>query len=132
MKIFFDKGLLGLENCKNYNIEDVEDNENYKILSSIEDNDIQLVIMNPYSIKSDYEIDIPEDVVKNLKISKKEDVLLYTTVVLNSNYKKMTTNLRAPLVINEKTLLGEQIILPKDVYEIKHPIYKEEADVSNY
>ena len=41
--------------------------------------------------------------------------------------KKTTSNLRAPLVINVKNCTGEQIILNKECYKIKHPIIEERA-----
>lgn len=132
MKIFFEKGLLGLESYKNYDLQDIKGNNEYKVLNCLDNKEISLVVMSPFNIKNDYEINLSEEVIKHLKIESKDEVTLFTTVILNSDYRKMTTNLRAPIVINEQSLLGEQIILPKDSYEIKHPIYKEEADVSNY
>ena len=51
--------------------------------------------------------------------------MLLTTVTLNSDPKKITTNLRAPIAINNSNKLGEQIILENDKYEIKCPLIKE-------
>ena len=122
MKIFFEKGLLGLEEYKNYEIEEIEGNDTFKVLRSLEDKDLSLVIVSPFDVKEDYEIDLPDETVKNLKITDDKDVELYTTVTLNSDMKKSTTNLRAPLVINIKNALGEQIILKNENYKIKHTI----------
>lgn len=125
MKIVFEKGLLGLEEFKNYVIEDVPDNEMVKILRSVDDSDISLAIISPFDVEEDYEVDIPNETVDNLKITEEKEVELYTTITLNSDIKKTTTNLRAPIVINKETLLGEQIILSSEKYRIKHPITKE-------
>ena len=125
MEITFEKGLLGLESLKKYRIEDIEDNEDFKLISSIEDPDISLVIISPFKVKEDYEIDLSDETVKNLQIDSSEDVLLYTTVTVNSDVKKITTNLRAPLVINKKNNLAEQVVLSKEAYEIKYPLVKE-------
>jgi flagellar assembly factor FliW len=122
MKIFFEKGLLGLEEYKNYEIEEIEGNDTFKVLRSLEDKDLSLVIVSPFDVKEDYEIYLPDETVKNLKITDDKDVELYTTVTLNSDMKKTTTNLRAPLVINIKNALGEQIILKNENYKIKHAI----------
>jgi flagellar assembly factor FliW len=35
----------------------------------------------------------------------------------------ITTNLKAPIIINIKQKLGEQIILDNDKYKIKHPLF---------
>lgn len=125
MEITFEKGLLGLENLKKYRIEDIEDNEDFKVITSVEDPDISLVIISPFKVKEDYEIDISDETVDNLHIEDSKDVLLYTTVTVNSDVKKITTNLRAPLVINKKNNLAEQVVLSKDAYEIKYPLIKE-------
>lgn len=125
MEITFEKGLLGLEHLKKYKIEEIEDNEDFKLISSIEDPDISLVIISPFKVKEDYEIDLSDETVKNLQIDSSEDVILYTTVTVNSDVKKITTNLRAPLVINKKNNLAEQVVLSKEAYEIKYPLVKE-------
>lgn len=125
MEITFEKGLLGLEHLKKYKIEEIEDNEDFKLISSIEDPDISLVIISPFKVKEDYEIDLSDETVKNLQIDSSDDVLLYTTVTVNSDVKKITTNLRAPLVINKKNNLAEQVVLSKEAYEIKYPLVKE-------
>lgn len=122
MKIEFDKGLLGLEEFKSYKIEYVEDNEFFKVLRSVDDKEIGLVITSPFLVDENYEVEIPKDTVKSLKIENEKDVELYTTVTLNSDMSKTTTNLRAPIIINTKTKLGEQIILVNEKYKIKHPI----------
>lgn len=125
MKIRFEKGLLGLEEYKNYEIEEIEGNDDFKVLKSLDESDISLVITSPFSIESDYEVNLSEDILNNLKIESEKEVLLYTTVTLNSDVKKITSNLRAPLIINVKNCTGEQIILNKECYKIKHPILKE-------
>ena len=51
--------------------------------------------------------------------------MVFNTVTLNSDPKKITTNLKAPIIINISNNLGEQIILDKEKYKIKHPLIKE-------
>ncbi|OPJ60875.1 flagellar assembly protein FliW [Clostridium oryzae] len=122
--ILFDKGLPGFENLKKYILFPVEDNESFQILHSIEDMNIGLIVISPFEILENYEVDIPENVVSQLKISDAKDVFIYNTVNLHSQPKKITVNLRAPLIINIKNKLGQQIILNNDKYAIKHPMFK--------
>lgn len=122
MEILFKKGILAFEELRKFRLDDIDNDEIFKVLQSEEDKDIGLVVVSPYAIKEDYEIDIPDEVVKSLEIEKPKDVMLLTTVTLNSQISKTTTNLRAPIVINIKKNLGEQIILPNEKYRIKHPI----------
>lgn len=119
------KGIPGFENLRNFILFDIEDNPYFKILHSIEDSDVGLITVNPFEFIDRYEIKISDAIIKELKISSEEDVLILTTVTLNSDIKKITTNLKAPIIININNKLGEQIILDNNEYEIKYPLMRE-------
>jgi len=124
MKITFNKGMLGLQEYKEFDLVELEGLEPYKMLKSTEDKEIGLVIGSPFEVNLEYEVKIPKETLKSLQISSEEDVLIFTTINVNSDISKITTNLRAPIIINIKKLLGEQIILGNEIYKIKHPIFK--------
>ena len=58
----------------------------------------------------------------NLKITSPEQVNIITTITLNSDINKITTNLQGPIVINTSNNLGEQIILDDSKYKVKSPL----------
>ena len=124
MKITFNKGILGLQEYKEFDLVDLEGFEPYKMLKTTKNDEIGLVIGSPFEIYLEYEIKIPEETLDNLQITSQEDVLIYTTINVNSDINKITTNLRAPIIINIKKALGEQIILSNEIYKIKHPMFK--------
>ena len=72
-----------------------------------------------------YSFDLNKDLLERLGIQKDEEVMIFNTVTLNSDPEKITTNLKAPVIINISNNLGEQIILDKEKYKIKHPLIKE-------
>lgn len=125
--IHFEKGIPGFEHLKKFIIFPVEDNEVFSVFNSIEDENTGIIVVSPFTVKKHYEVKLEEEQIKRLKIEKEEDVLILNTVTLNSDINKITTNLRAPIIINIKEKLGEQIILNKEEYKVKHPIFKEEA-----
>ncbi|MGH4141109.1 flagellar assembly protein FliW [Clostridium sp.] len=122
--IVFKKGLPGFKELKSFIIFPLESNEVFSILHSIEANEVGLVLVSPYTVASDYEFKIPDPDIKELQIAKPEQVLVLTTVTLDSNIENMTTNLKAPIIINIKERLGEQLILDNDKYKIKQPLFK--------
>ncbi|MBU3142348.1 flagellar assembly protein FliW [Clostridium sp. CF012] len=122
--IVFKKGLPGFKQLKNFIILPLESNTAFSILQSIEDVEVGLVLVSPFTIAADYEFKIPDTYIKELQIATPEEVLVLTTVTLNSNIENMTTNLKAPIIINIKDKLGEQLILDNDKYRIKQPLYK--------
>ncbi len=123
--IVFKKGLPGFKELKKFIIFPLESNEVFSILHSIENIEVGLILVSPFTIIKDYEFKIPDNYIKELEIAKPEEVLVLTTVTLNSNIENMTTNLKAPIIINIKEKLGEQLILDNDKYKIKQPLFKE-------
>lgn len=124
MELTFEKGLLGLEVYKDYELKDIEGIESFKLLQSKDEEGIGLVLMSPFEVYKDYEFEISDSVVDSLDIKSKEDVVIYTTVNVNSDYTKNTTNLRAPIVVNTNSKKGVQVILNNEQYKIKHPIVR--------
>ena len=122
--IVFKKGLPGFKELKKFIIFPLESNEVFSILHSIEANEVGLVLVSPFTILLDYEFKIPDRDIKELKIDKPEEVLVLTTVTLSSKIENMTTNLKAPIIINIKEKLGEQLILDNDKYKVKEPLFK--------
>ena len=51
---------------------------------------------------------------------------LFSIVVVPTDPKLSTANLRAPLVVNFEKKLARQIILDDDAYKIKMPLFESE------
>ncbi|ENJ9652669.1 flagellar assembly protein FliW [Clostridium botulinum] len=125
--IYFQKGIPGFEGLKKFIVFPVEDNEVFSVFHSIEKEDMGIIVTSPFNIEKDYEIQLEEEQIKNLKLQDEEDTLVLNTVTLNSDIDKITANLRAPIIINIKEKIGEQIIINSDKYSIKYPLFKEEV-----
>lgn len=123
--IYFKKGVPGFQNLKKFVLFPVEENDFFSVLHSVEDNNIGFIVVSPFNVKKDYEIELNDAVLKELNIKEEKDVSIFNTVTLNSEISKITSNLKAPIVINIKDRLGEQIILNDEKYEIKYPLFKE-------
>ena len=123
--ITFNKGLPGLNQLKKFILLDLQEYEPFKLLQSLEDDEIALIVTSPYEFFNDYEIKLSEETIKNLYIDSPNQVMIVTTVTLNSDVKKITTNLQGPIIINTSNNLGEQIILDNSKYKVKSPLIKE-------
>lgn len=123
--IKFNKGLPGFESLKNFILLSVDGSDIFKILHSIEDEEIGLIVVSPFEFVKEYEVELSDEFIDRLSIKKQEDVLILNTVTLNSNISKITANLRAPIIINIKEALGEQIILEDENFSIKYPLIRE-------
>ena len=123
--IFFEDGLLGLEEYKTYTIEAVEENGVFYLLQNLEDKDLGIIVTNPFTFKKDYEIKLDDKLVEELEIQREEEVLIVNTVTLGEKREDFTSNLMAPLIINVTNSRGKQVILNDSRYKIKEKIFKE-------
>ncbi|MGY0375119.1 flagellar assembly protein FliW [Clostridium sp. JNZ J1-5] len=122
--IIFNKGLPGFEELRKFIIFPAEENEIFSILHSIDDEAVALVVISPFYAMEDYEFKLEDSLIERLKIESQDQVIVLNTVTLDSKVENITTNLRAPIIINKKYKLGEQIILNNEEYLIKYPLIK--------
>ncbi|MBU5314807.1 flagellar assembly protein FliW [Clostridium bornimense] len=123
--IFFQDGLLGLEEYKTYVIEEIEENGVFYLLQNLEDEQLGIIVTNPFIFKEDYEIKLDDKLIEELEIKKEDEVLVVNTVTLGKNREDFTSNLMAPLIINVANSRGKQVILNDSKYKIKEKIFKE-------
>ena len=128
--IRFGKGLPGFKGLSDFIIKEIEDNPIFKLMHSLDKTDVAFVVVSPFECVKHYEIKLSEETLSGLQISEPTDVVLYSIVTLHSEMKNITANLKAPLVVNLKKNLGEQIIINKEGYLVQHPIFKEVMECS--
>lgn len=121
--IKFKKGIPGFEEYNEYLLLKL-DIEGFELLQSVNNTEVGFVVTSPFDIENDYEVKLTEDIINNLQIKEPNDVKLVSVVTVNSSVENMTVNLKAPVVINIRTRLGEQLITDKTKYKIKHPLMK--------
>lgn len=125
--ITFSKGIPGFEGLRKFILFNIEENEIFSVLHSVEDENVGFIVVSPFYAMKDYEFNLDEVRLKELRVEAPGDVMVYNTVTLNSKPENITANLRAPIVINIKQHLGEQIILDNEKYLVKYPLFKEES-----
>lgn len=124
--IIFDKGIPGFEEYKKFIIAPLKDNELFNILHSIENEELGFISISPFQFMKDYEFELSDLLVEQLKIENPNDVAVYNLITLNSDIKKITANLKAPIVINVEKKLAHQVILSDERYPVKYPLFKED------
>ena len=123
--ITFNKGIPGFEGLRKYILVDLNGYEPFKMLQSLDDEHIGMIVVSPYEFFEEYKVKLSDETIDNLNIKSPEEVYIITTVTLNSDPKKITTNLQGPIVINNSNNLGEQIILDNCKYKVKELLMKE-------
>ncbi|MFN7039094.1 MAG: flagellar assembly protein FliW [Alphaproteobacteria bacterium] len=130
--LFFPYGLVGLENYKDFGLVNFPKNivENFKILQSLEDDNLSLItyICNFQKVTNLIsKIDI-EKCCNVFNISKQNLAVIFVTSVHNfqdenANPKqRVSINLRAPLFIDTERNIGIQYVFTDNKYSIQHDL----------
>ncbi len=123
--ITFEQGIIGFDEFKRYLIiHDIEDeNSIISWLQSVEEPELALPIMDPLKIKEDYNPVIEDELLKPLGSIVPEEMLVLVTVTVPTDIKKITANLKAPIIINTVNLKACQLIVDDAEYIVKYPIF---------
>ncbi len=118
----FPHGIPGFENERKYAVLKHDDSP-FHVLQSVERAELAFILIELEKVAPGYEINLPDEIVSELKLEKPEEALACAIVVLPANISQATANLAAPIVINVKEKRGAQIILNNPAYGVKHPLF---------
>jgi len=107
--LFFPKGLVGFENCREFILLQIKDDSPFLILQSLDNARVGLLVADPYSFTSDYEIKLGEAEQKILRLKNIRQVAVLVTVTIPSGAPEKTTlNLSGPILVNYEEKIGLQ------------------------
>lgn len=125
MSIHFSQGIPGFENDKQFILIPMEVNSPFFYLQSINNEDLCLLLADPFVFFPDYEIDIDDLEMQKLDFdNEKAQLAIYLVLSVPADFKQTTANLRAPIVINPDKRKGMQYISSKTVYTTRHNIFR--------
>ena len=117
--IHFEEGIPGFRTLKEYVL--IGDNESaFEYMQSVTDGNISFVLINPYMFMKDYSINIKDTYVEALGGGTAEKFSVYVTVTIVGDIENATVNLVAPILIQNETKKGMQVILENSKYTTKH------------
>jgi flagellar assembly factor FliW len=125
----FPKGIPGFEEEKEYVLlpADESGDSPFFFLQSTRTAELSFFLVDPFSFFQEYDIKLEEQLVERLELEEPADAIVLTTVSVTGDMKDATTNLKAPLVINNRKKLGMQIVLDNKGYQIKQPLFQSAA-----
>lgn len=122
----FKDGIMGFEESKRFTILfDSEDEVRPSIswLQSCDEPALALPVINPLLAKADYNPIVDDEVLEPLGDLNDENLVILLTLTVPSDITKMTTNLKAPIIINADNRTGCQVVVENQDYEIKFKVY---------
>lgn len=124
--ITFENGLLGFEDFKRYTIlydSETEERSPISWLQSLDEVALALPVISPLMIVPEYNPTIEDELIAPLGELTEENLVLFVTLTVPSDITKVTSNLKAPIIINSDTKKGCQLIAENPEYEVKHNVY---------
>lgn len=123
----FNEGIFGFDTLKKFIVlyDGAEEGNPFAWLQSVEEKDVCLPMISPMFWFQEYSPDVDDELISQIGDLDPQALDLYTIVVIPDDIKDMTTNLKAPIIINRETKKGMQVIVNDDVYDIKHNLYEQ-------
>ncbi|WP_243388530.1 flagellar assembly protein FliW [Bacillus kexueae] len=122
--IEFSTGIPGFINEKKFVILRLEEESPFFILQSVGTPELAFVLAIPFLYFKDYEIELDENTISQLHIEREEDVSVYSILTVKDPFEQTTANLQAPIIINNQSKRGKQIILTNTSYKTKHVLFE--------
>lgn len=125
--IILEKGMVGFPDYKKYTLifdTSSDDQSNIIWFQSLDDEEVAFPVIDPLVVKPDYNPVVEDAQIKDLGEFNEDNMLVLVTVTAPSDIKKLSVNLRAPIIINTTTLKASQVILEDTSFPIKYNIYE--------
>lgn len=121
--IEFTEGLLGFENLKKFFIVDPGDQTLILWLQSIDDAATAFPIIEPKIFQPNYMVKLLPVELNSLSLDNLQNASVYTILTIPQNVTEMSANLKAPIIINNKTKMARQIVLQDSKLEVRFKMY---------
>lgn len=116
--ISFESGIPGFLHEKQFVLLDIPGNDLLQILQSLNGPDLAFFITNPHHFYRNYAFSLEDNVIEALQISSENDVAVLSIMTVKEPFQTSTINLQAPIIINNRTKLGKQIILKEEQFSM--------------
>lgn len=124
--IYFENGIFGFEEYKEYTI--LYDDENgqrpdISWLQSLDEPLLAIPVVDPFLVKPDYNPEVDDEFLRPLGNATEDNIVVLVSVTVPEDTTRITANLKAPFIINSDERKGAQIVVENPDYEIKYRFY---------
>jgi len=121
----FPDGIPGFESCRQWVVLSAEDQTPLRRLHAVDGVDASFLAIDPRAVMEGYRCELtPGD--RHRLGADEHAALLWLALVMVEPSGALTVNLRAPIVINPKTMLGQQVVPQNTLYPLRHVLLEAE------
>ena len=123
--IHFPNGIIGFPELTDFAMihDEEKGTDTIHWLQSLKEPAFAMPVMDPLIVCPDYNPEVDDELLNSIGEIVPEELLVMVTVTVPKDIKKMTVNLKGPMVINAARRKATQVIVEGDEYKVKFPIY---------
>ena len=124
--ITFPGGIIGFPEMTKFTLiydEEQGTKAGIRWLQSLDEPVFALPVMDPLTVKEDYNPDVEDELLSGIGEITGENLLVLVTVTVPADFTKMSVNLQGPIIINVDERKACQVIVDGADYPVKYPIY---------
>lgn len=126
----FSEGIPAFEEEKQFILLPMEENGPFYYLQSVHNQDLCLLMAEPFVFFPSYEIEVADEELQKLGIGQDSgSMLVYVVLTVPEDFKLTTANLLAPIIINPENKKAMQYIAINTKYTTRHHIFPPEQPV---
>src|SRR5690554_3153584 len=115
--LYFPLGIPGFENVKKFTLLGKKENEvPFFWLQGVDDPELAFVVNDNYFVDAD------DDEIKEIDAKDPDRILTLAIVTVPEDIRKISVNLKAPLLINMDNNKGMQVIMKNETFPVKYYI----------
>lgn len=118
----FSRGILGFEKTKRFVHLEIEAEYPFGWLQSLDDSQIAFVVANPALFFPQYHVEVDPRELGDVRPGPNEKLIVLGICTIPESLPDVTMNLQGPLVINQASRKGKQLVLNHSEYTTAHPL----------
>lgn len=124
--IHFPNGIIGFPELTDFALihDEEKGTDTIHWMQSLQEPAFAMPVMDPLIVCPDYNPEVDDELLNSIGEIVPEELLVMVTVTVPKDIKKMTVNLKGPMVINAAQRKATQVIVEGDEYPVKFPIYE--------
>lgn len=123
-------GMFGFEGYERFVLIGVQEQKPFEWIQCVDESSLAFVVLRPDLFMPDYKLSISEADRTALGVKSESELLCYVVCVIPDDMRKITVNLKGPVVVNPGTRLGRQTISLIEHYSVRHPLFDPSRDKS--
>ena len=121
LSFLFSGGIIGFEHCPRFLLVEDEAHDPFRWLVSLDQSGLRFPVLNPLTVMPEFIRELPGHLVERL-FSSDHMIDIFCIATIDGETRKVTINLKSPVLIDYRSRMGEQVILPSEHLSVAYPL----------